>query len=295
METYLVTGGAGFIGSNIVDALVQQGHNVRVIDNLSTGSKNNIIHVLDKIDFIEGDIRDTAVVRSAADGVDYILHQAAIPSVPRSFEDPRSSLQVNGAGTLELLKAGVDNKVKCFVYASSSSVYGDKNDFHPKSPYGVSKLLGEQYCLLYNKLYKLNTVCLRYYNVFGPRQNPDSQYAAVIPKFIKKMIQGESPVIYGDGKQSRDFTYVNNVVKANLSIRKSGVYNIACGRSTSLNELFSFIKDILRVSINPVYADARPGDIKFSCAEIDETIYKPDIYLKEGLILTINYMKSVKT
>lgn len=272
---YLVTGGAGFIGSHIADALVEAGHRVRVLDNLSTGKRENLNN---KVELIVGDIRDSATVNSAVKDIDYILHQAAIPSVPRSFEDPVETLSVNSGGTLQLLIAAKDSGVKCFVYASSSSVYAKT------SPYGVSKLLGEQYCLLYNRLYGLNTVCLRYFNVFGPRQNPNSQYAAVIPRFIYALRSGESPTIYGDGEQSRDFTYVQNVVEANLSIRTQGVYDIGCGKSTTINELFNMIRDLLGVKVSPKYGPPRPGDVRFSCAKIDS---KPRIDLYEGLQRTI--------
>lgn len=282
MANYLVTGGAGFIGSHIVDALINSGHNVRVVDNLSTGKKENLENVLNRIEFIEGDIRDSNVVKSAVSGIDYILHQAAIPSVLRSFQNPIETLSVNGGGTLQLLITAKDSKVKCFVYASSSSVYG-KN-----SPYGVSKLLGEQYCLLYNRLYGLNTVCLRYFNVFGPRQDSNSQYAAVIPKFIDALRNGESPTIFGDGKQSRDFTYIQNVVEANLNIRTSGAYDIGCGESTTVNGLFNIIRDMLGVKISAKYCPPRPGDIRFSCARIDKSIYKPKIDLRKGLGLTLD-------
>lgn len=278
MANYLVTGGAGFIGSHIVDALVGAGHKVRVLDNFSTGKKENLEHILDRIELVIGDIRDIDIVGSAVNGVDCILHQAAIPSVPRSFQNPVETLSANGGGTLQLLIAARNSGVKCFVYASSSSVYGRS------SPYGISKLLGEQYCLLYNRLYGLNTVCLRYFNVFGPRQDPNSQYAAVIPKFIDALRKDQSPTIYDDGGQSRDFTYVQNVVEANLSIHTPGVYDIGCGKSTTVNELFNIIRDLIGVKISATYGPPRPGDIRYSCAKID---YKPKIDLYEGLQLTI--------
>lgn len=288
MAKYLVTGGAGFIGSHIVDALVSKGENVRVLDNLSTGNKKNLENVIDKIELAIGDIKDRSIVASAVQDIDFILHQAAIPSAPRSFETPEESLSVNSGGTLQLLIAAKETGVKCFLYASSSSIYGDNKDFKPKSPYGVSKLLGEQYCLLYNRLYGLNTVCLRYFNVFGPRQNPDSQYSAVIPKFIKALKNGDSPVIYGDGEQSRDFTYVKNVVNANLIIRKAGVYDIGFGKSTTVNNLYEMTKEILGVKIPAKYVSPRPGEIKYSLAKIDASVYKPEIDLEKGLKLTIN-------
>lgn len=288
MANYLVTGGAGFIGSNIVDALLSAGHKVRVLDNLSTGKKENLSHVLNKIEFIEGSIMDTNLVSSSVKDIDYILHQAAIPSVARSFDNPIDSLSVNSGGTLNMLNAAKEAGVKCFVYASSSSVYGDKKDFKPKSPYGVSKLLGERYCVLYNKLYGLNTVCLRYFNVFGKRQDPKSQYAAVVPKFIQALRNGKAPVIDGDGTQSRDFTFVGNVISANLNIRTSGVYDIGCGRETTVLDLFKEIKEILKSDINPNHGPPRPGDIKRSLAILNNEVYKPKVFLKEGLEKTIN-------
>jgi nucleoside-diphosphate-sugar epimerase len=292
MSNYLVTGGAGFIGSHIVDALLKRGETVRVIDNLCTGRIENIEHVLKEIEFIKGDIRDREVAKKAVSGIDYVIHQAAIPSVPRSFQTPMDSVSVNSGGTLELLIAAKEEGVRCFTYASSSSVYGDKSNFQPKSPYGVSKLLGEQYCVLYNRLYGLNTVCLRYFNVFGPRQNPNSQYAAVIPKFIQSLKDRISPVIYGDGTQSRDFTFVQNIVYANLNIQKTGVYAIGCGKSTSLNDLFKMIKEMVRADISPKYDPPRPGDILYSCAKIDESEYKPQFSLREGLEITIKQWKN---
>jgi len=292
MANYLVTGGAGFIGSHIVDALISKGEKVRVIDNLSTGREENIAHLLDKIDFIKGDITDAETVRASMVDIDYVIHQGAIPSVPRSFKSPKESLSVNSGGTLQLLIAAKENNVKYFTYASSSSVYGDKKNFQPKSPYGVSKLLGEQYCLLYNRLYGLNTVCLRYFNVFGPRQNPNSQYAAVIPKFLDLLKKGISPVIYGDGEQSRDFTFVKNVVEANLLIRKPGAYNIGCGKSTSLNNLYKMMNEMLGVNIPAKYDPPRPGDILYSCAKIDTSVYSPKVDLREGLEITIKQWKN---
>jgi nucleoside-diphosphate-sugar epimerase len=287
MANYLVTGGAGFIGSHIVDTLVAGGHSVRVIDNLMTGRKENIAHVQDKIEFILGDVRDVELVKKIVKDVDYILHQAAIPSVPRSFKDPYNSVSVNAGGTLNLLNAAKESKVKCFVYASSSSIYGDQHNFQPKSPYGVGKLLGEQYCVLYNRLYGLNTVCLRYFNVFGARQNPNSEYAAVIPKFITSLKNGLSPTIYGDGEQRRDFTYVKNVVEANLTIRKPGAYDIGCGQNTSINELFSMIQEFVGTNISPKYEPPRKGDIRLSCANLDSTVFVPKILIKEGVNFTV--------
>lgn len=286
---YLVTGGAGFIGSNIVDLLINKGERVRVLDNLSTGKKENLAGVLDKIDLVVGDIRDSSILESAVSGIDYILHQAALPSVPRSLKEPKEALSVNGGGTLELLIKAKAAKVKCFVYASSSSLYG------LKSPYAVSKGLGEQYCILFNRLYGLKTVCLRYFNVFGPRQDPNSQYAAVVPKFIKILRNNEQATIYGDGQQTRDFTYVKNVVEANLDAAtngNTGVCDIGCGKETTVNELFGLLKQFINTNGKFQYAPPRPGDIKHSCANITkaakELNYNPRIDLKEGLRLTAN-------
>jgi nucleoside-diphosphate-sugar epimerase len=223
---YLVTGGAGFIGSNIAERLVQQGERVRVLDNFATGKRENIAPWLDRIELIEGDVRDPETVRRAMEGVEYVLHQAALPSVPRSVADPLTTHQVNATGTLNVLLAAREAGVKRLVYASSSSVYGNNPELpkredmptNPLSPYAVSKLAGEQYCRTFAQVYGLDTVCLRYFNVFGPRQDPASQYAAVVPKFVTAMLNGGQPVIYGDGTQSRDFTYVENVVEINLGV-----------------------------------------------------------------------------
>lgn len=288
MADYLVTGGAGFIGSHIVEALVSAGHKVRVLDNLSTGKKENLASVLGKIELIIGDIRDSAAVASAVSGVGHILHQAAIPSVARSFHNPKDILSVNCGGTLQLLTAARTAGVTRFVFASSSSVYGDQKDFRPKSPYGASKLLGEQYCLLYGRLYGLNTVCLRYFNVFGARQDPNSRYAAVVPLFIDLLKKGQQPVIDGDGEQSRDFTYVNNVVKANLTIQNPGVYDIGCGRKSTVNELYRTITKILNINIDAAYGPPRPGDILTSRAVIDGTVYQPEYFLEDGLRMVLN-------
>jgi len=247
-ELYLVTGGAGFIGSHLVEELVKQGQRVRVIDNLSTGKKENIKPFLGEIEFVEGDIRDLELVRAAMDGVEYVLHQAAVPSVPRSVKDPLTSNSVNVEGTLNILVAARDADVKRVVYASSSSVYGDTpvlpkhEDMkqEPRSPYAVSKLTGELYCQVFYYVYGLETVVLRYFNVFGPQQDPKSQYAAVVPKFITALLHGESPTIFGDGEQSRDFTYIENVVAANLLATKAPdvageVFNIAYGERITVN------------------------------------------------------------
>ncbi len=304
MASYLVTGGAGFIGSNIVHELVKRGEHVRVLDNLSTGRPENLRGILDKIEFIEGDICDENTVRRAVYGVDYVLHQAALPSVQRSVNDPIASNRVNVNGTLNLLMAAREEKVKRFVIASSSSVYGDTPvlpkvedmPINPLSPYATSKLAAEKYAMNFYKLYGLPTVALRYFNVFGPRQNPKSQYAAVIPKFITAMLKGESPVVYGDGEQSRDFTYIENVVEANLrachSEKAPGhVVNIACGKRYTLNELLHLLENILEMPANARYEEPRPGDVKHSLASIElarEVLgYEPQISFEEGLRKTV--------
>ncbi len=308
MASYLVTGGAGFIGSNIVHELVKRGEHVRVLDNLSTGRPENLRGILDKIEFIEGDICDENTVRRAVYGVDYVLHQAALPSVQRSVNDPIASNRVNVNGTLNLLMAAKEEKVKRFVIASSSSVYGDTPvlpkvedmPINPLSPYATSKLAAEKYAMNFYKLYGLPTVALRYFNVFGPRQNPKSQYAAVIPKFITAMLKGESPVVYGDGEQSRDFTYIENVVEANLrachSEKAPGhVVNIACGKRYTLNDLLHLLENILAMPANARYEEPRPGDVKHSLASIDLAGnvlgYEPRISFEEGLRKTVAWYK----
>lgn len=283
MSKYLVTGGAGFIGSHIVDRLVADGEDVRVIDNLSTGKLANIQHNLDKIEFRQETLTDLSAVRSAVEGVDYIIHQAAIPSVPRSVADPISSNDAGINATLNLLVAAKDAGVKRLVYASSSSVYGnaatlpkhEEMPTHPLSPYALTKLAGEHYLRMFFELYGLETVSLRYFNVFGPRQDPKSEYAAVIPKFIQKIINGEPPVIYGDGLTSRDFTYVENNVNGNLLACKAPgvggqVFNLACGDRISLLDLVECINQALGTSLKAVHEPERPGDVKHSQAAIEK-------------------------
>ena len=283
MAQYLVTGGAGFIGSNIVSELLRRGERVRVLDNFSTGKRDNLWPFGEKIELVEGDVRSYHLVREAVDGVDFILHQAALPSVPRSVKDPITSNEVNVTGTINVLDAAKECGVKRVVFASSSSIYGDlealpkTEDMLPKplSPYAVSKLAGEKYCQVFTRLYGLDTVALRYFNVFGPNQDPTSQYSAVIPKFITLIKNDKSPTIYGDGEQSRDFTFVENVVAANLMACEqkaeeiSGeVFNIACGRRITVNMLVESINKVLGTSVEPVYTETRPGDVKHSLANI---------------------------
>jgi UDP-glucose 4-epimerase len=282
MARYLVTGGAGFIGSHLVDEVLRRGAQVCVLDNFSTGRRDNLAHVLNQIELIEGDIRDVAAVRQAMTGVDYVLHEAALPSVQRSVQDPLLSNEVNVTGTLNILQAAREACVKRVVLASSSSVYGDSPTLPkheamptaPRSPYAVSKLAAERYAMAFNTVYGLPTVALRYFNVFGPRQDPASQYSAVIPKFITAMLKGEPPVIYGDGTQSRDFTFVANVVSANLLAcereeANGQALNVACGERYSLLDLHADLQRILQVEIAPVFAEARKGDVKHSLATIE--------------------------
>ncbi|MDH4070572.1 MAG: SDR family oxidoreductase [Ignavibacteria bacterium] len=303
---YLVTGAAGFIGSNIMEELLRRGLEVRGIDNFATGRRENVEAFLSKTEFIEGDIRDAGTMRKAMAGIDVILHQAAIPSVPRSISDPVTTNDVNVNGTLNILNIAREAGVRRIVNASSSSVYGDsptlpKNEemaTNPLSPYAVSKLAAERYCSVFSKIYGLEAVSLRYFNVFGPRQDPTSQYSAVIPKFIKAMQAGDQPMVYGDGEQSRDFTYVANVVEANLLAAEAefeaGVsVNCACHERTTLNDLVKQLNVLLGTKIAPQYADPRPGDIKHSYADIGlakKTIgFSPAIGFRKGLELTVDW------
>lgn len=306
MARYLVTGGAGFIGSHLVDAIVRRGDQARVLDNFSTGRRENLTHVMREIELIEGDIRDAAAVRAAMEGVDYVLHQAALPSVQRSVQDPLTTNEVNVTGTLNVLQAAREADVKRMVVASSSSVYGDSPTLPkheamptaPRSPYAVSKLAAERYALSFNIVYDLPTVALRYFNVFGPRQDPTSQYSAVIPKFITAMLKHEAPVIYGDGTQSRDFTYVANVVSANLLACERDeavgqVMNVACGERYSLLDLHAELQRILGLEISPIFAEARKGDVKHSLAAIESARqylgYQPVVTWNTGLEQTAKW------
>lgn len=307
-DSYLVTGGAGFIGSNIVDELLHRGHRVRVIDNFSTGFRENLAHVHNDIELVEGDIQSYERVHNALRGIDYVVHLAALPSVPRSIQDPLTTHQVNTTGTLNVLLAARDQDAKRVVIASSSSVYG-ANPVLPKSeelllvpisPYGVSKLAAERYCRAFTEVYGLETVALRYFNVFGPRQSPNSQYSAVIPKFLDFAAKGERPVIYGDGKQTRDFTYVKNVVEGTLSgataPKASGhAMNVACGSSNSLLDLVAAIGDALGAPVECDFEPSRVGDIHDSFADIslarDLLGYEPSVTLDEGIRLMVEALK----
>lgn len=309
MATYLVTGGAGFIGSHLVDELVRLGHTVRVLDNLATGRMVNIEHQLGIIEFMEADIRDYDACVEACAGVDYVLHQAALGSVPRSIEDPLTSHEVNVTGTVNMLRAASEAAVKRFVYASSSSVYGDHPGL-PKveeeigrqlSPYAVTKYTDELYAGVFHKNYGLQTVGLRYFNVFGPRQDPDSAYAAVIPLFVSALMSNKSPRINGDGEQSRDFTYVDNVVQANLLATVAPdsvageVFNVACHDRITVNVLFERIRTLLGSDANAEYGPERPGDVKHSFALIDKAKkalgYCGEIKFEDGLKLSIDWYR----
>ena len=308
MFKYIVTGGAGFIGSNIASELVKRGETVKIIDNLSTGFEKNFEGVKDQVEFVKGDIRDLDLLQKEFAGFDYVINQAALCSVPRSVNDPIASNENNIDGTLNVLVAARDNKIKRVVYASSSSVYGEAiGDYKvetmpvsPLSPYALTKYTAERYTQLFYKLYGLETVCLRYFNVFGPNQDENSQYSAVIPLFINKMLKGESPVIFGDGTQSRDFTYVQNNVEANILAATASqgageVMNIACASSITLNELVDLINKELGTSIKPIYNEDRQGDIKHSKADVHKAKeligYEPKISFEEGLKETIKWYR----
>ena len=309
MSRFLVTGGAGFIGSNLATSLVEKGESVVILDDFSTGKKSNIAPLADRITLIEGSITDLAVCRKAVDSIDYVFHEAALPSVPRSVEDPIGSNDANTDGTLNMLVAARDAGVKRFIYAASSSAYGDTPTLPkvetmpaaPLSPYAVSKYAGELYCSIFTRLYGLETIALRYFNVFGPRQDPASQYAAVIPKFISSFFHGESPSIHGDGEQSRDFAYIDNVVHANLlacqapSEATGRMYNCACGERTTLNELAAMLKAFTGSEASPVYIDRRPGDIEHSLADISAAQrwlgYEPIVHVREGLERTVAWYR----
>ena len=306
MTHYLVTGGCGFVGSHLVEALVQKGERVRVFDNCSTGKAENIAHLKNQIELIDGDLRELEAVHQAVAGVDYIFHQGARPSVARSLADPILSNNVNIDGTLNLLVAARDAGVKRVVYAASSSAYGNIPTLprsetlppQPASPYAITKYVGECYCRVFTQVFGLDTVALRYFNIFGPRQNPRSQYSAVIPKFIHAYLQGNSPIIEGDGEQSRDFTYIANAVHANLlACHAEGVageiFNIGCGQQTSINRLANLIGEMMGADAKPVYTASRPGDVRHSRADIRKAQrllgYEPKVELKTGLRQTIDW------
>jgi len=308
--TALVTGGAGFIGSHIAAGLMASGARVRVLDDLSTGHRENLEEIGGDLDFIEGSVADEALLNKVLDGVEVVFHEAAIPSVPRSVEAPRQTHVASVDGTFSLLMAARDKGVRRVVYAASSSAYGDQPTLpkvehmlpDPLSPYAVAKLVGEYYCQVFTRVYGLETVSLRYFNVFGPRQDPGSQYSGVVSRFISVLLSGERPVIYGDGEQSRDFTYIDNVVAANLSAASSEkasgkVINVANGERITLNELLAEVKDLTgKRDVTAEYMEPRVGDVRHSLADItlarEFLGYESKVGLREGLQRTIDWWKS---
>jgi UDP-glucose 4-epimerase len=310
MGLYLITGIGGFIGSSLARALLSRGDEVRGVDNFSTGKRENLADILDRIDFREADIVDLDAMHAACTGVDFVLHQAAIPSVPKSVLDPLGSNRANVDGTVNVLVAARDAKVKRVVYAASSSVYGDiptlpKHEAmnpDPISPYAVAKLASEHYLISFYRCYQLETVALRYFNVFGPRQDPSSPYSGVLAKFITLMLRGEQPAIFGDGEQSRDFTYIDNAVEANLlacnapAAQAAGqVFNVATGRRVTLNETFKLLQGLTSYTGQPKYGPERGGDIKHSLADISKAEaglgYKPKVNFEEGLRRTVDWYR----
>jgi len=303
----LVTGGAGFIGSHIASALIAEGARVRILDDLSTGHRENLDEIGGGIDFIQGSVADEELLNKALEGVELVFHEAAIPSVPRSVEEPRQTHIASVDGTFSLLVAARDQKVRRIVYAASSSAYGDQPTLpkselmlpDPLSPYAVAKLVGEYYCQVFTRVYGLETVSLRYFNVFGPRQDPGSQYSGVVSRFISALLSNERPVIYGDGEQSRDFTYIENVVLANLSAAEAPnaagkVINVANGERITLNQLLSELKDLTgKQDVTAEYLEPRIGDVRHSLADISLARqllgYESKVDLREGLKRTIDW------
>ena len=305
MAHYLVTGGAGFVGSNLVEGLLELGETVRVLDDFSTGRRENLAPFLPRVELVEGSIADFETCQQAVKGVDYVLHQAATPSVPRSLEQPRETNEVNVGGIVNMLVAARDARVKRFVYAASSSAYGNTKTLPkietmptaPLSPYAIQKLAGEQYCQVFYEQYGLETVALRYFNVFGPRQDPNSMYSAVIPKFISACLEDKAPTIFGDGETSRDFTFVANVIQANFKacsapVKAAGqVMNVALGERVTLTELARTIRERVGRGQVPVYLDERAGDVKHSMADISRAQaligYAPEVSFSDGIAKTI--------
>jgi UDP-N-acetylglucosamine/UDP-N-acetyl-alpha-D-glucosaminouronate 4-epimerase len=309
LANYLVTGGAGFIGSHISEALVKRGHRVRVVDSLVTGYRHNL---RDGVEFTPGDLADPAVARAAVADMDYVVHQAAIPSVPRSVDQPEESHRANVDATLQILLASRDARVKRVVFAGSSSVYGDTEVLpktevmptNPLSPYALQKLMSEMYLQMFTRLYGLETVTTRYFNVFGPRQDPGSPYSGVISLFIKALTDGTRPIIYGDGGQTRDFTYVTNVVDGVIRAAETPgvgghVFNVATHSRISLNELLAALKKIFGSSVEPIYKEARQGDVRHSQADISKAEqmlgYRPTVGLEEGLRHTVDWFRQSST
>jgi nucleoside-diphosphate-sugar epimerase len=314
MFVYLITGIGGFIGSSLARELLQRGERVRGVDNFSTGKRQNLAEILGQIDFREADMLDLDAMKSACSGADYVLHQAAIPSVPKSVLDPIASNRVNVDGTVNVLVAARDAKVKRVIYAASSSAYGDTPTLpkhermtpDPISPYAVAKLASEHYMISFYRCYGLETVALRYFNVFGPRQDPSSPYSGVLAKFITQMLSGQQPTIFGDGEQSRDFTYIDNVVEANLLACKAPaaqvagkMFNVATARRVTLNETFNALQKLTSYSGSPIYAPERGGDIKHSLADISSAQthlgYKPKVSFEEGLRKTVDWYRSTRS
>ncbi|MFC1846988.1 SDR family oxidoreductase [Chloroflexota bacterium] len=311
MRKVIITGGTGFIGSHITEKLANQGYQITVLDDLSTGKLANIEALLERpnTEFVQGSVTDITLLQRIFRDAYYVFHQAAIPSVPRSIENPQASHDINVTGTLNVLLAARDNDVKKVIYASSSSVYGDTPTLpkvedmipNPQSPYAVTKLAGEYYCRVFEQVYNLPTVCLRYFNVYGPRQDPDSHYAAVVPLFISRVSQGKPPIIFGDGKQTRDFTYISDVVEANILAAESnasGVFNIGGGgNQVSLEKLARLVPKLMGKNIDPIYEKPRPGDIRHSLADISRAKtfgYKPEYNLEEGIKETIRGFQYAK-
>jgi nucleoside-diphosphate-sugar epimerase len=310
MALYLITGIGGFIGSSLAHELLQRGQQVRGVDNFSTGKPENLFHILGQIDFREADILDLEALQRACTGVDYVLHQAAIPSVPKSVLDPIASNRANVDGTVNVLVAARDAKVKRVIYAASSSAYGDTPTLpkhermppDPISPYAVAKLASERYMISFYRCYGLETVALRYFNIFGPRQDPSSPYSGVLAKFITQMLSGQQPTIFGDGEQSRDFTYIDNAVEANLlaclapAAEVAGkVFNVATGRRVTLNETFKLLQQLTSYTGSPIFTAERGGDIKHSLADISAAAqhlgYKPKVDFEEGLQRTVGWYR----
>ena len=309
-DRYLITGGAGFIGSHLVKHVLSTGGVVRVVDNLSTGSADRLDRIRDSVQLVTGDLADDSVAAEAVKDIDYVLHQAAVPSVQRSIVDPAGTNRSNITATLNLLENSRKAGIRRFVYAASSSAYGDTEVLpkseempaNPLSPYALQKWVGERYCSLYHELYGLETVSLRYFNVFGPRQDPYSEYSAVIPKFITKLLAKEPITVYGDGEQSRDFTYIDNVIEANLLALRvpnapGEVCNIGCGQRVTLNQLIRILEELLGVRAQVTYAPAKPGDVRHSLADISKATrvlgYVPKTEIEEGLKRTVEaYVKS---
>ena len=310
MANILVTGGAGFIGSHLTTRLVELGHAVRVFDNFSTGHRENLEHIEGRCEIIDADMRDASACADAFQGVEYVFHQAAAPSVPKSVADPRGTHDININGTLNVLLTAVDQKVRRVIYAGSSSAYGETVESpkyegirpDPLSPYAVQKATGELYLRAVSKCYGLETITLRYFNVFGSRQDPKSEYAAAIPAFVTSILDGEPPTVYGDGEQTRDFTYIDNIVHGNIlamqAERTEGeVVNVACGTKISINDTIAAINKALGTDVKPHYEPERAGDVRHSCADISLATkligYEPIVSFDEGLRRAIDYYRSV--